>query len=136
MPPRLRGLLKRGLPPLDGGGVFFCPSCATWRRTLTLRASDISRQGKRLPSLLTPNRQFTTPSVINAGRDVPPRFKELHEALDRVGNAAAGQVNLSRLQLALRGLESENPLMRVAGKQLAFLLNSVVLLTGLFKSWG
>lgn len=46
---------------------------------------------------------------------MPPRFKELHEALNSVGKNAAGQINVSRLQLALRGLESEEPLVRVAG---------------------
>jgi hypothetical protein len=45
---------------------------------------------------------------------VPERFRELYEALNRVRDAAPEQVNISRLQLALRGLESEVPLIRVA----------------------
>lgn len=59
---------------------------------------------------------FTTSSAINAGKNVPPRFKELYAALNRVGDVATDRVNLSRLQLALRGLESEEPLVRVAGE--------------------
>lgn len=47
---------------------------------------------------------------------MPPRFKELHAALEEVKDAALEQVNLSRLQFALRGLESETPLIRVAGE--------------------
>ncbi|RMJ22275.1 hypothetical protein PHISP_06860 [Aspergillus sp. HF37] len=114
MPPRLRSSLKKSVAcPVGGRGAFFCPSCATWRRTLTSRGNAVSRRGDRLPSLLASNRRLAS-SVINAGRNVPPRFKGLYEALDSVGNTAAGQVNLSRLQLALRGLESEEPLMRVA----------------------
>lgn len=48
--------------------------------------------------------------------NVPPRLRELHAALNRVGDVATDRVDLSRLQLALRGLESEEPLVRVAGE--------------------
>lgn len=54
--------------------------------------------------------------MVNAGKNVPPRFRELYAALNRVGDVAPERVNLSRLQLALRGLEVEEPLVRVAGK--------------------
>lgn len=113
MPPKLRGSLQKSLLCLDGSGIFLCPSCATWRRSFSTRAKGVPRRGARLPS--PAYRQLATSSVINAGRDVPPRFKELHEALTQVGNTAPSQINLSRLQLALRGLESEEPLVRVAG---------------------
>lgn len=53
--------------------------------------------------------------MIHSGRQVPPRVRELYDALSQVNNVATEQVNLSRLQLALRGLESEVPLIRVAG---------------------
>ncbi|RJE19591.1 hypothetical protein PHISCL_08081 [Aspergillus sclerotialis] len=114
MPPRLRGSLQRSLSCLDSGRVFFCPSCATWRRSFSTRANVNSRRGDLLPSSSSTHRHLTTSSVINAGRDVPPRFKELHEALNLVGKNAAGQISVSRLQLALRGLESDEPLVRVA----------------------
>lgn len=45
---------------------------------------------------------------------MPPRFRELHAALNRVGETAPDRLDLSRLQLALRGLEVEEPLVRVA----------------------
>ncbi|KAF2492123.1 hypothetical protein BU16DRAFT_446850, partial [Lophium mytilinum] len=53
-------------------------------------------------------------TAINAPLDVPPSFKQLHHALDALGKTAANYVNLSRLQLALRGLAGENAVVRVA----------------------
>ncbi|KAI9930052.1 hypothetical protein ASPWEDRAFT_48229 [Aspergillus wentii DTO 134E9] len=113
MPPKLRGSLQTSLSrPLNSGGVFYCPSCTTWRRTLSTRSSIVPR--RRPSSSNLPTHRPLATSVVNAARNVPPRFKELYEALNRVGDTATEQVNLSRLQLALRGLESEAPLIRVA----------------------
>jgi len=125
MPPNLRGSLPKSLPrPLDSGGIFYCHSCATWRRTISTRrktyrpGTSTSTSGNipqgRNEELNTQQHYFTS-SAINAGKNVPPRFKELYAALNRVGDVATDRVNLSRLQLALRGLESEEPLVRVAG---------------------
>ncbi|KAJ5586754.1 uncharacterized protein N7459_002519 [Penicillium hispanicum] len=122
MPSRLRSALPKSLSrPLDSTGVFYCPSCATWRRDLSTRPNTeiakiaFSRRHGRLPhSFSTPIRSITTSSTILAGKTVPPRFKELYDALDKVKDATIEQVSLSRLQLALRGLESEAPLIRVA----------------------
>ncbi|KAJ5416929.1 uncharacterized protein N7487_000479 [Penicillium crustosum] len=124
MAPRLRSALTKSLSrPLDSSAVFYCPSCAIWRRTLSTRANinrsiekpDTSRQVTRAQNIITASasRTFTTSSIITA-KSVPPRFKELHAALEEVKDAALEQVNLSRLQFALRGLESETPLIRVA----------------------
>ncbi|GAB1215719.1 hypothetical protein ATERTT37_004913 [Aspergillus terreus] len=52
--------------------------------------------------------------MVHGSRHVPPRLRELYDALGQVKDVAPEQVNLSRLQLALRGLESEAPLIRVA----------------------
>jgi hypothetical protein len=128
MPSRLRSALPRSLSrPLDSAGVFYCPSCSTWRRELSTRAGASStgigkidparRSGRLLESCTTVTaRPFTTSSVITAGKTVPSRFKELYDALSRVHDAAIQEVSISRLQLALRGLESEAPLIRVAGE--------------------
>lgn len=51
---------------------------------------------------------------MNATKNIPPRYKGLYEALGDVRAKASAQVNLSRLQLALQGLESETPTTRVA----------------------
>ncbi|KAJ5191928.1 uncharacterized protein N7498_010913 [Penicillium cinerascens] len=126
MPSRLRSVLPRSLlRPLDSAGVFYCPSCSTWRRALSTRAGASStgldkigsaHRSGRLPESPTAvaARSFTTSSVITAGKTVPPRFKELYDALSGVQDAAIQEVSISRLQLALRGLESETPLIRVA----------------------
>ncbi|CAG8118704.1 unnamed protein product [Penicillium salamii] len=117
MAPRLRNAL--GLSrQLDVSAVFYCPSCAIWRRTLSTRNLDktntLRRNARPQNTITAPSpRAFTSSTVITA-KSVPPRFKELHAALEGVKDASLEQVNLSRLQLALRGLETEAPLIRVA----------------------
>ena len=145
MPPTaLRSALPRALSrPLDSGGirgVFYCPSCATWRRTLSTRRSSSHRssntalgaRGKAAADInpgIRRSQHFTTASTASV--NVPPRLRELHAALNRVGDVATDRVDLSRLQLALRGLESEEPLVRVAGEFLclffSFLFFSLLL---------
>lgn len=121
MAPRLRTALNGISRPLDISSVFYCPSCAIWRRSLSTRNIDKTNTIRRARPLNTitvfGSRGFSNSSVITA-KSVPSRFKELHAALKGIENAALEQVNLSRLQLALRGLESEAPLIRVAGKLL------------------
>ncbi|KAJ5794974.1 hypothetical protein N7457_001573 [Penicillium paradoxum] len=124
MAPRLRSALAKSLSrPLDRSTIFDCPSCAVWLRSLSTRANasrsapspDTSRRGARAQNTITgpASRSFTSSTVITA-KSVPARFKELHAALEGVKDADLEQVNLSRLQFALRGLESETPLIRVA----------------------
>lgn len=122
MAPRLRNALSGLSRPLDVSAVFYCPSCAIWRRAVSTRNFDKTnslRRSARAHNTITASapRGFNSSSVITA-KSVPPRFKELHAALEGVKDASLEQVNLSRLQLALRGLESEAPLVRVAGKLL------------------
>ncbi|KAB8076494.1 hypothetical protein BDV29DRAFT_170063 [Aspergillus leporis] len=115
MPPKLRGSLTKSLSHAGvNGAVFYCPSCTTWRRTLSTRRSGIASsrlEANRLSFLSS--RPITTSSVVHA-RHVPPRLRELYEALNQIQGVATEQVNISRLQLALRGLESEAPIIRVA----------------------
>ncbi|KAJ5980902.1 hypothetical protein N7481_008200 [Penicillium waksmanii] len=125
MPSRLRNALPRSLSrPLDPGGAYYCPSCTPCRRTLATHTRintngdkfDRARRGRRkLESASATNlRPFTTSPAINPGKTVPPQLKELYDALGGVKDAAIEQVSISRLQLALRGLESEAPLIRIA----------------------
>ncbi|KAH8423552.1 uncharacterized protein LDX57_001312 [Aspergillus melleus] len=131
MPPKLRGSLQRSLRRVQNSASDLpCPSCATFRRALsTRRSANISDGNRQSSSWAASPRPSTTSSVIHSGRQVPPRLRELYEALGQVQNVATEQVNLSRLQLALRGLESEVPLIRVAGGSLSLsLLQSITCL--------
>ncbi|KAJ5272489.1 hypothetical protein N7478_007614 [Penicillium angulare] len=122
MPARVRSTLQRSLAhPLDSA-CHSLPKCgrtpSTRAYTNSARFSTIApaRRTDRLPiySLRPAPRSLTTSTAISS---VPPRFKELHDALSGVKDAAIQQVSVSRLQLALRGLESEKPLIRVAGQR-------------------
>jgi hypothetical protein len=62
---------------------------------------------------------------INASPDVPSANRPLHDALAALkknGAPAASYIDLSRLELGLRGLEGEDPVVRVAGRFSAALL--------------
>jgi hypothetical protein len=56
-----------------------------------------------------------SPTAINLRPNIPPRNKELHDALSALSGAAETFVNLSRLQLALQGLAAQDAVTRVAG---------------------
>ncbi|OJD33373.1 serine threonine protein phosphatase 2b catalytic subunit protein [Diplodia corticola] len=137
MPPRIRSVarLSTALRSRSKADLFFCPSCSLWRLAdsqppaAATTAHALSRHfsaARRRPAAALASR-----TAINAPLDVPPRLKELYQALDVLKSDAASYVNFSRLQLALRGLESEDPVVRVAvlslgdqasAKQLARLL--------------
>ncbi|KAL8856845.1 MAG: hypothetical protein Q9178_006562 [Gyalolechia marmorata] len=73
------------------------------------------RPGYRLP-LAAHRKASTIASVtaVNAKKDIPNVFQGLYEALGTAQREAAVYVNLSQVKLALRGLESENGITRVA----------------------
>jgi hypothetical protein len=56
-----------------------------------------------------------SPTAINLRPNIPPRNKELHDALSALSGAAETHVNISRLQLALQGLAAQDAVTRVAG---------------------
>ncbi|KIV92639.1 hypothetical protein PV10_03912 [Exophiala mesophila] len=91
---------------------FFCPSCTT------VRLAQPSRPcvPKSLPSKPTRRCASTLSSrtAVNAVKNIPTRYQGLYKALGDVQKNASAQVNLSRLRLALQGLESETPTTRVA----------------------
>lgn len=60
------------------------------------------------------NGSLASSSAINAPSTVPLEFRELHQRLNALQDSASGFVDLSRLQLALRSLESADPVVRVA----------------------
>ena len=89
--------------------IFYCPACSTWRlrpppRLRTPQPSIKKRFASTVASV----------TAINATVSIPPKLRNLHEAMYELKKKALGQVNLSRLQLAIQGLESEQPTIRVA----------------------
>lgn len=89
---------------------FFCPSCTTWRSSEPLLSTN-----RQAPSLNRRNAStLRSNTAVNATKNIPPRYKPLYDALGDLRKRASAQVNLSRLQLALQGLESETPTTRVA----------------------
>lgn len=61
-----------------------------------------------------PASTLTSSTAINGTKPIPPRYLPLHAALTDVQKNASAQINLSRLHLALQGLESDSPPTRVA----------------------
>lgn len=59
-------------------------------------------------------------TAVNATKEIPTKLRELYDRLTAVKDSAASYVSLSRLQLALRGLETENPVVRVASRSLSY----------------
>lgn len=55
-----------------------------------------------------------SPTAINLRPHIPPRNKELYDALSALSGAAETYVNISRLQLALSGLAAQDAVTRVA----------------------
>lgn len=119
MPPRpLVGLIDRTLF-IWTRQPFICPVCRH-RKALSIKAHTLRvRQSSVRPRELSkPRTASTTASVtaVNAKREIPPAFQDLHTSLKALESEAGVYVNISQLQLALRGLESENPVTRIAGQ--------------------
>ncbi|KAF2269435.1 hypothetical protein CC78DRAFT_487054 [Lojkania enalia] len=55
-----------------------------------------------------------SPTAINVRPNIPPRNEEVYNALSQLNIAAAPYVNISRLQLALRGLAVQYAVVRIA----------------------
>ncbi|KAL8755716.1 MAG: hypothetical protein Q9184_004714 [Pyrenodesmia sp. 2 TL-2023] len=92
---------------------YVCPTCRFRNATNSLR-----RRNKPGPRSFAPARRaastITSVTTVNAKTAVPHAFRELHDALNVLQREAAVYTNLSQLQLALRGLESENGVTRIA----------------------
>ncbi|TKA61942.1 hypothetical protein B0A55_10818, partial [Friedmanniomyces simplex] len=139
-----RTLVRKGLLETASSGVYICPTCivkaAIWSsfsttqvtRYRTSEPRRVGRNGKpshigidSLKQLSTPHtsrarRKYSTKgslasvTAINAPTTVPPAYRDLHQRLLALQEEASTSVNLSRLQLAARSLESEEPVIRVA----------------------
>jgi hypothetical protein len=56
-----------------------------------------------------------SPTAINVQPNIPARNEELYSALSELNKEAEQYVNISRVQLALRNLASQDPVIRIAG---------------------
>ena len=127
MPPRL---------PLIGNAVslrlrslssrsFICSSCRYKQARALSNGSatlHIQRNRKARGTTLQTRTASTTASVtaVNVRRETPPQFRDLHESIKALETEAAVYVNLSQLRLALRGLESDNAVTRIAGNSCSY----------------
>ena len=119
MPPKPpEGLFDKALYTLTRSR-FICPVCCH-RRALSVKAHTlrVHQFSARRPQLSKPRTASTTASVtaVHAKREIPPAFQELYASLKALEIEAGVYVNTSQLHLALRGVESENPLTRIAGQ--------------------
>lgn len=79
-------------------------------RTLVLQNSAATRRQACQASAST----LASSTAINPPSTVPPDLQRLHKSLAHLQDTASNYANLSRLQLALRSLESSSPVVRVA----------------------
>ena len=105
MPTRIRSLACRSILQTTDG-PYICPSCIVHQRKAHRPAWSRSRA--------RPASHLVSSTAINATKTIPARCKPLYDALNVVKKTAYAQVNLSRLQLAIQGLETEAPMIRVA----------------------
>jgi hypothetical protein len=74
------------------------------------RSGRIQNETRRYAS----NGSLASTTAINAPATVPHRHRELHQRLIALKEIASSYVDLSRLQLAIRSLETNPPVVRVA----------------------
>ncbi|KAF2179855.1 hypothetical protein K469DRAFT_640682 [Zopfia rhizophila CBS 207.26] len=99
--PRSRSLLRQR-------GIEWCTCAIRPRRPRFSVPSGSSNLHVRKASTLI------SPTAINVPTNVLPRNQDLYNALSDLGNTAETYVNMSRLQLALRGLVGQDAVTRVA----------------------
>ncbi|KAK8238660.1 hypothetical protein HDK77DRAFT_274840 [Phyllosticta capitalensis] len=120
MPPRFNSAQRLAKSPFSRpSSAYVCPSCSLWRLGSSLSRPSLAARRAQLASSLQHNRRnngstLASRTAINAPLEGPARLKELHQALDALKSDATTYINLSRLQLALRSLERNDPVVRVA----------------------
>lgn len=87
---------------------FYCPVYSASRLRLAPSGPALVLSKKHCASTLV------STTAVNATKAIPARNKNLHQALNELSKKASTHVSLSRLRLAIQGLESEHPTTRVA----------------------
>ena len=124
MPTQLPLSAKAAFSLFPSSRLFVCSSCRYKQaRAISNGSARLGIRGNRKArgTTLQIRTASTTASVtaVNVRRDIPPRFQILHESLKALESEAAVYINSSQLRLALRGLESENAVTRIAGRFLS-----------------
>lgn len=104
-----------------GSNSYICSNCRRKQALSTYNGGTRSYPIRKARGTLLQNRTASTiPSVtaVNARPEVPPAYRNLYGALKALESDAGVYVNTSQLQLALKGVESENAVTRVAGERL------------------
>jgi hypothetical protein len=109
MPPWVASV-PRSTSLLKGRAIERLPSIYCYRNAAIVRISRPSHV--RIRSVYT----HVSPTTINPRPEIPQQNVKLHDALLELGSSADTFVNISRLQLALRGLAAQDAVIRVAGK--------------------
>ncbi|MCJ1434274.1 hypothetical protein MMC27_003641 [Xylographa pallens] len=99
--------------------LYICSSCLSKRAFWTTasrahyknRSLDVYQRSHPLKRYIA---SVTSVTAVNVTRTIPKHNRRLHEELTVFENKAATFANVSQLQLALRGLESDDPTIRVA----------------------
>lgn len=134
MPPRI-ALSPRALRAAVTE-AYVCKSCSSQARSISrfaakqpspLTETDIAHVSKLralgtswrdIARQLSKTRHYTdslaSRTAINAPSTVAPELRELHQKLLLLQEKASSYVDLSRIQLAMRSLESEDPVTRIA----------------------
>lgn len=125
MPPKLPLIGKAVSSLFLSSRPFVCQSCRYKQfRAIFDGLARLRTQGNREArgNTLQIRTASTTASVtaVNVRPDIPPRFLILHQSFKSLESEAAVYINLSQLRLALRGLESENAVTRIAGKSCSY----------------
>ncbi|KAF2705871.1 hypothetical protein K504DRAFT_439169 [Pleomassaria siparia CBS 279.74] len=107
MPPWV-AFVPRSTSLLKGRGIERLPLAIHCRNVAIPRVSRCSHL--RIRSAST----HVSPTAINAQPRIPPRNKELHDAISDLSGDAGAFVNISRLQLALQGLAVQDAVVRIA----------------------
>lgn len=100
--------------PLKLPGQYICPTCSFRNVSTQFRKRKKNCQRKPPPARRAVS-TISSVTAVNAKKDIPHAFRDLYEGLTVLQKEAAVYTKLGQLQLALRGLESENGITRVAG---------------------
>ncbi|KAL8635383.1 MAG: hypothetical protein Q9228_007120, partial [Teloschistes exilis] len=108
--------------------AYVCPNCIVRHALRRARQRQVSTH-RFQPWARRSVSTISSVTAVNVKKDLPPAFRGLYDALGVLQREAAVYANLSQIQLALRGLESENGITRIAGTVEAFELVKDGLLT-------